>query len=189
TRGGRSELLVQSPPALVSYDPATGKENWTFKGPSFNIVAMPVVDGDSLFAPGSATSSPLVALRLNSETGAPKQVWATAKLTTNLSSPLFYRGRLYAVNPAAVVNCADPANGKLVWQQRLDGAFSASPIGAGGHVYVTNEDGTTTVLRAGDEARVVSRNALDEPTLATPAISGGAIFLRTDRHLYCVSGK
>jgi outer membrane protein assembly factor BamB len=185
TRGGRDEVLLQAPPALVSYDPGTGKENWTFNGPGFNIVAMPVVEDDSIFVPGSA----LTALRLASDRGTPKRVWATPKLSTNLSSPLYYRGRIYAVNPTGVLNCGDPATGKLLWQERLQGGYSASPVGAAGNVYVVNEDGATTVLQAGDEPRILERNVLDEPTLASPAIADGAIFLRTDRRVYCFAEK
>jgi len=184
-RGGRAEVLLQAPPALTSYDPATGQENWTFKGPGFNIVATPVAEGDTIFVPGSA----LTALRLTAGRGAPERVWATPKLGTNLSSPLYYRGRIYAVNLAGVLNCADPTAGKVLWQERLPGGYSASPVAAAGHVYLVNEDGATTVVQAGDEPHVVSRNLLDEPTLASPALADGAIFLRTDRRVFCFAEK
>lgn len=186
-RGGKAEVLLQAPPALVSYDPRTGKENWTFKGPGFNIVTMPLVDGDSIHVTGGS-GAPLIALRPTADRDSPKRVWDAPKLGVYYSTPLVYRGRIYAVNPARVLNCADLATGKLLWQQRLQGTeYSASPVGAAGNIYVVNEEGATTVLRAGDEPQILSVNALEERTLATPAIAGGAIFLRTDKRLYCVA--
>jgi outer membrane protein assembly factor BamB len=184
-RDGRAELLLQAPPALDSYDPRTGKVNWTLKGPGFNIVAMPIAEGDTIYATGAS----LTALRPGADHAVPKQVWTAPKLGVNLSSPLYYRGRIYAANPSGVLNCGDPATGKVLWQQRLQGTFSASPVGAAGNVYVMNEEGMTTVFRAGDEALVLGENALEEATLATPAVAGGGIFLRTDRHLYCVAAR
>ena len=77
----------------------------------------------------------------------------------------------------------------MLWQERLQGGYSASPVAAAGHVYLVNEDGATTVVQAGDEPHVVSRNLLDEPTLASLALADGAIFLRTDRRVFCFAEK
>jgi outer membrane protein assembly factor BamB len=184
THAGQTELLLQATPELISYDPETGKPNWTYKSPGLNQVAMPVAEGERIFVPGSE----FLALRPTATDAAPKVVWKTSRLGTNLSSPLCYRGRIYAVNPAGVLNCADAATGNVLWQQRLKGPFAASPVAAGGHLYFMNEDGLTTVVKAGDKPWVVARNDLEESSLASPAVADGALFLRTDRHLYCVAG-
>ena len=80
-------------------------------------------------------------------------------------------------------------SGKVVWQQRVKGSFSASPIAGDGKIYLVNEEGTTTVFRAGDAPKVLAENRLGEEILATPAIAGGALFLRSDKHLFCVAGS
>jgi outer membrane protein assembly factor BamB len=77
----------------------------------------------------------------------------------------------------------------MIWQERVKGPFSASPVLADGKIYLVNEDGLTTVLRPGDKPQILSTNVLGEPMLATPAIANGAIYLRSDQHLYCFSEK
>jgi outer membrane protein assembly factor BamB len=188
TRAGRAEVLQQAHEALISYDPGTGKENWKFNGPGFNNITMPIVEGDSIYVSGGS-AAPLTALRVTADKGAPQRVWNAPKLGVYYSSPLHYRGRIYAVNPAGVLNCGDAVTGKILWQQRLEGVCWASPVAGAGNVYAVNVEGTTTVSRAGDEANILSVNALEEPTLASPAIADGAIFLRTDRRLYCFAEK
>jgi outer membrane protein assembly factor BamB len=100
-----------------------------------------------------------------------------------------YEGRVYAVSSGGIVNCADAATGKPLWARRLEGQFAASPLAADGKLYVVSEDGTTTVLRAGGKAEVLGTNALGETVLASPAAANGALYLRSDRHLYCIAQK
>ena len=80
----------------------------------------------------------------------------------------------------------DAETGSLIWRERLGDVFTASPIAADGKIYLLGESGKTVVLEAGRTFRVVSENALGERSLASPAISGGQIFIRTDQHLYCI---
>ena len=97
---------------------------------------------------------------------------------------------IYQVNPPNILVCANAADGKVLWQQRLaDGTYWASPVAADGKIFAVNDAGTTTVMQVGDKPMILTRNALDDPILATPAIAGGCIFLRSDQHLYCVSGN
>jgi outer membrane protein assembly factor BamB len=116
--------------------------------------------------------------------------WQSGKLASGYSSPVFYDGRVYAVNTAGVLNCVEAANGKSLWQERLKGKsnqYWASPVVADGKLYAVDEGGTTTVVQMGPQPVVLAANPLDESILATPAIFGGAIFLRSDQHLYCIS--
>ena len=80
----------------------------------------------------------------------------------------------------------DPGTGEKVWQERIDGIFTASPIAADGRIYLLSETGETIVLQAGREPQLLARNAIGERSVATPAVSRGQIFLRTDDHLICV---
>ena len=76
--------------------------------------------------------------------------------------------------------------GERVWQQRVDGVFSASPVGGGGHVYFVSENGDTVVVKAGRSPEIVARNAIAERALASPAIASGRLFIRTDDHLFAI---
>ena len=102
------------------------------------------------------------------------------------SSLLYYDGIVYMANDVGVLTAVDAANGQRVWQERVDGVFSASPVGGGGHVYFVSEDGNTVVLKGGRAPQVVARNDVGERMLASPAISGGRLFLRTDEHLIAI---
>jgi outer membrane protein assembly factor BamB len=183
--GGRAEVLFQSPKELTAYDPASGRPLWTY--PAEELLPFPPVPspaaGDALVVLGSG-----VALR--PEGNAPPHVaWKARQLRPAYASPLYYRGRVYAVNNSAIVfNCFDGKRGKVLWQERVEGPISASPVAGDGKVYLVNEAGVTTVFRAGDRPEVLSRNELGEGVLATPALVEGAIFLRSDQHLYCIGG-
>jgi outer membrane protein assembly factor BamB len=93
---------------------------------------------------------------------------------------------MYLAGETGVVTAVDAADGKTVWKERIGGIFSASPVAADGKVYLLNEDGETVVLQAGRELKILARNLLEERMLASPAISGGQIFERSDDHLICI---
>ena len=104
-------------------------------------------------------------------------------------SPLYHAGHLYVIADGGVASCFEAGTGKEVWSHRLPGNFSSSPILVGERLYVTSESGRTYVLNTGRKFDVVARNDLNDRVLATPAVSGGQIFLRTDRHLYCLGSS
>jgi outer membrane protein assembly factor BamB len=182
---GRDGALFLSSRELTAYDPRTGRKYWSYSGeglsPTPSVPSLAV--GDGLVVTGSG-----LALRPGTDGAPPEVVWRANKLKPAYASPLYYRGRVYAVNNTGILlNCFDAADGKVLWQQRIKGPVSASPIIAGGKVYLVNEEGVTTVLEAGARPRVLGTNRLGETILATPAVAGGALFLRSDQHLYCVA--
>jgi outer membrane protein assembly factor BamB len=183
---GRTEALFLSADELTAYDPRTGEKLWSYAQEGLSptpSVPSPAL-GDGLIVTGAG-----VALRLGGGEQ-PTVVWKSSKLRPAYASPLFYRGRLYAVNNTAILlNCFDLKDGEVLWQQRVKGPFSASPIAADGKVYLVNEEGVTTVLAVGDRPRVLGTNRLGEAVLATPAIADSALFLRSDRHLFCIAGR
>jgi outer membrane protein assembly factor BamB len=101
-------------------------------------------------------------------------------------SVLYYEGLLYTTNEIGIVTCADAETGKTVWRQRLGRIFFASPVAGAGKVYMVSETGETYVLRAGRVADVLAKNELGERMLASPAISDGRLFLRSDGSLFCI---
>jgi outer membrane protein assembly factor BamB len=186
-RHGRAEALFLSANEVTAYDPECGRECWTYHDEGLSptpSVPSPVA-ADGLIVTGNG-----VALRPGVKGEAPAPAWKSNKLRPAYASPLYYGGRLYVVNnTATVLNCFDVKDGKVAWQQRVKGPFSASPVAADGRLYLANEEGVTTVIEAGPGPRVLAANPLGEEVLATPAICDGAIFLRTDRHLYCIAEK
>jgi outer membrane protein assembly factor BamB len=102
--------------------------------------------------------------------------------------PVVYQGRIYALTGIGVA-CLDPATGEEIWRERLGSGFSASPVVAGGKLYVAKEDGVTCVVQLGDKPKILANNALKGSLLATPAIANGAIYLRTENQLYCIGAK
>ena len=93
------------------------------------------------------------------------------------------------VSDNGVVSCLHARTGQLHWRKRLEGNFSTSPIFADGKIYFSSEQGVTTVLAPGTRFQKLATNKLDGRILASPAVSGKAIYLRTDRHLYCLERK
>ncbi len=97
----------------------------------------------------------------------------------------------YTVNDRGIVWCLDAKTGQEVWgRERIRSAiYSASPVLADGRIYITNEDGLTTVLKAGTKFEVLAENDLGDYTLSSPAVSSGQVFIRTAQHLYCIGKR
>ena len=113
-------------------------------------------------------------------------LWRIPNGASYVPSILHYQGLIYMTNEVGVVTCADAATGRQVWRARLDGVFFASPVAGDGKVYLASETGETFVLLAGRKQEVLATNRLDERLLASPAISGGRIFLRADGALFAI---
>jgi outer membrane protein assembly factor BamB len=178
-RGGRPQVLFQSGEELTAYDAASGARLWK-AGSKLSTIPSPTEGDGVIFAPGG----PSIALSPSGAT-----LWDSTQLGSATASPTIYRGRLYTVNSAGIVTCADPKDGAVVWKERTKGPHSASPVFADDKLYLVNEKGATTVLRLGAEPKVLAENALDVEILASPAVSGGAIYLRSDRALYCIGAQ
>jgi outer membrane protein assembly factor BamB len=192
-RGAQREIVVTGGDYVTGHDLATGRELWRAGGlnpgrdPNYRIVASPVVAGDLVLAPTRV--GPLLALRTGGrgDVTASHRVWAFDK-GPDVPTPVTDGTRVYIVTDNGIAWCLELATGKVIYgPERLKtGTYSASPILADGRLYVTSEDGLTTVLKAGPAFEVLAENAVDEYTLSSPAVSNGQIFLRTDKHLYAI---
>lgn len=112
--------------------------------------------------------------------------WRETRGVPEVPSPLVYGGRVYLVRNGGIMSCRDLSDGRLVYQERLgaSGGYYASPVAGDGKVYAASDRGTVTVIRAGDQFEVLSRNDLGEPIMATPALGGGTVYIRTAQWLY-----
>lgn len=183
--GGKTEVLFAGGKGLTAYDAASGEQRWEYKDAPGSIPTA-TLDGDMLYYPGGGVTG--VKLGDKGVTGEPT---VRAKVKGGSASPLVYHGKIFTVDGQnGFISCADAATGKLLYDERTKGApYSASPVAGDGKVYCLNEAGVTTVLNADSAtADVLSTNDLGGETPATPAISGGRLFIRTDNDkvLYCI---
>jgi outer membrane protein assembly factor BamB len=116
-------------------------------------------------------------------------VWKATKEMPAKPSPILVGDEIYTVNDKGIATCLDAATGAKRWIKRFGGSFSASPIFADGRIYFCSEDGKTLVLAPGKKFEQLASNQLDGRFMASPAVSGQAIFLRTDTHLYRIEKK
>jgi outer membrane protein assembly factor BamB len=182
--GDRAAVVFQSETEVAAFEPKTGRVRWKMPTEKGSNIPSPTAGGGLVFAPGRE----LLALKPGPDETTPEVVWRSTKLTSGFASPLFHKGRVYAVTGVSV-NCVDASDGKLLWQERVKGPFSASPVIADGKMYVASEEGLVTVLELGDRPKVLAVNVIDDVFLATPAVANGAIYLRSDKYLYCIGGK
>ncbi len=190
--GGREELVVSSSRTVNSYDPATGAELWRCEGNNFEVIPTPVVEAGLVFCT-SGRAGPTLAIRPGGSGNVTDThvAWTTARGSPFVPSPLAIDGRLYTINDmASIVTAFRAATGEVLWQGRLGRAvregFSASPIYVDGKVFFTNDDGTTFVLRAGDEFDLLHTNDIGARTLASPALVDGYWYMRTEDALIAV---
>jgi outer membrane protein assembly factor BamB len=185
--GDRQELVVSGQEQVRGYDPETGKELWRAGGLTAWVAPSPVFGHGLVFA-ASGKSGPLLAVRPGGSGDVTKTrlAWQHAGAGPYVCSPVLYGDYLYVHDERGALACYDARTGERQYRERLDGKFTASAVAGDGKLYLTNEDGTTFVVRAGPKFAVLATNNLNEYTLASPAVSGKELFLRTEHHLYCI---
>ena len=185
---GGNELIVNSSAGVESFDPATGKSLWTY--PEVNRFPIPVamVDNGMLYLSRGYRSSPYMAIKLGGRGDITNThvAWRVATGGPYVSSLVHYQGVIYMSTDNGILSAVDASNGQRLWQERVTGVFSASPIAGDGKVYFVSEAGETIVLKAGRTFEIVSRNKLDGHFVASPAAGGGKIFLRADDRVIAV---
>ena len=186
--GGKTQIVSLGSDAIVAYEPGGGEEIWWFTYSGYSNVSRPVYGKGTLFFSTGFGRAEFHAVRIEGrgDLTATNKVWSVAKsgLVPLSVSPLLVGDELYTITDSGIAACYDAANGKTHWLRRLGAKFWASPVYADGKIYCLDADGTTTVLAAGPKYEALSVNKLDGYAQASPAIVDGAIFLRTDTHLY-----
>lgn len=178
-------VLVQSSRGVVAIDPSTGDVSWEF-GDGASTIPSTVVAGGMAYIP----SNGLTAVRPGSNTpDVAEIVWQEGRLAPGTASPIVYEGAVYVINSAGALIRADAATGEENWRLRLQGPFSASPVAAGGHLYFFNEYGLGQVVDPRDGGEIVSEHSFEETILSTPAIDAGALYVRSDGHLWKIASE
>lgn len=185
---GGHELIVNSTRRVDAYDPDTGTLLWWLGEPHNFAIPVPAFADGVLYMSRGYRSGPYMAVRPGGrgEVGPSHVLWSLPTGAPYVSSLTYYEGLVYMANDAGIVTCVDARTGQKVWQERIEGIFTASPVAADGRIYLVSETGETIVLKAGREPRVLARNPIGERSVASPAISNGQIFIRTDDHLFCL---
>ncbi|QDT49509.1 Outer membrane protein assembly factor BamB precursor [Symmachiella dynata] len=188
---GQHELIVAGSHKVDAFAPATGEPLWTVNGMSRECIPTPVFGDGSLYVV-SGPKSPTMAIRPGGRGDVTETHvrWRNTRGAPFVPSAILVGERYYLVDDAGIATCLNAADGKRVWQKRLSGAFTASPVAGDQKIYFTNERGETTVIAAAKRGyKRLAQNSVGEPVFASPAISQGCIFLRTNRHLLCIDGR
>ncbi|QDT51068.1 outer membrane biogenesis protein BamB [Symmachiella dynata] len=188
---GRPMLISLGSKALYAYDPETGEELWRLNAPGVHsgscrpalghgLVYMPMGSGGKLWAVNPNGSGELSQDHI---------AWEYKQVVPRRASPLLVDDLLFVVDDGGIAACIDAKTGEGIWRKRLGGNFSASPIYADGKVYFFDEDGKATVIEAAREFRQLAVNKLGDGFMASPAVSGDSLFLRSRSQLYRIDAK
>jgi outer membrane protein assembly factor BamB len=192
--GGEPEIVVASTAGIGGYDPQTGTEtwawSWTFDGMALRTVASPIESQGLIFANSGDGSGARHTIAVEpgrkGEATPARLVWENKKIFPYVPSMLARGEYLFAVHDNGMANCFIAKTGKPVWSERLSGNFSASPILVDGKIYAANEDGEVFIFPAEATFRLLAKNPIGEPVIATPAVADGRLFIRGKEHLFCI---
>ncbi len=200
--GQNAQMIVNGFRHIGSYDVRTGKEIWWLRGGGDIPVPTPVVAHDMVFITNAhGKSAPIYGIRLSAkgdislngdETSNQFIAWSAPRDGSYMATPVVYGDYLYNCRWNGVLGCYEARSGNRVYQERLGSgtsAFTASPVAGDGKIYLSSEDGDVYVIKAGPAFEVLSKNSMGEVCMASPAISEGVIYFRTQSHVVAVSAR
>jgi outer membrane protein assembly factor BamB len=189
----RWELVTSGAETIIAYDPGTGKELWRSKGVESHAIPSPVVGHNMVFVTAGSQAKRAVAIKLGGSgdlTDTPGVVWKYQKGTAYVPSPILFGDYLYLMSDKGLLTCLDAKTGEVKYEGGrvpVPATFTASPVAFDDKILLTSEDGDTFLIKAGPSHEVLRTNSIGEPVYASPAISQGKIFIRGEKHLYCIS--
>lgn len=190
---GVRQVVVSASNKVRAYDIVDGKLIWECAGLGSNVIPAPVASKGIVYVMSGHRDPKLMAIKLGRKgdlTGTDAIVWSTTRGASYTPSPVLHDGKLYALTDSGMLSCFDAATGKPYYERmRLPKpySFKSSPIGVNGKLYLSTEDGDVVVVRMGETFEVLATNTLtDQSFIATPAVAGGDLYLRSQTHLFCV---
>jgi len=183
---GRTQLVSTGAQGSYSYDPATGKELWRVAVPGFSNVGRPLFGGGLVLVNSGFGKAQLWAVRPDGQGDVTDThvVWKATRGIPAKPTPVLVDGLIYMADDGGVASCLELATGETVWQERLGGRFSASPVYADGRIYFFSHDDEATVIRPGRTFQRLAANRLDAGCMASPAVVGKGLIVRTKTDLY-----
>jgi outer membrane protein assembly factor BamB len=188
--GDAVQIVSGAGDVVQGFDPADGRRLWSVTSKGEGVVPSLVVGGGLVFATSGFGDPTIRAIQPGApeNPAAAKVVWEWKKAVPTIPSFVYADGLLFTISEAGVAQCFDAPSGKLLWQQRIGGQHSASPIWADGNVYFLSESGDSTIIAADRQYKLIAKNSLGEKCQASYAVSRGQLFIRTERNLYCIGG-
>ncbi|MBX3413632.1 MAG: PQQ-binding-like beta-propeller repeat protein [Pirellulales bacterium] len=188
---GRTQMILSGNKCVASYDPRDGRQHWIIDGPTEQFVATCVYGEGLIFMTCGFPDYHILAIRPDGEGNVTDShiAWRETKGASYVPSPIFAGSHFLLTADGGVASCFQATSGDRVWMKRLGSHYSGSPVTAGGLVYFTDDEGITKVIRPGAELEVVAENSLGESCYSSPAISQGNLFIRGEKHLYCIGPR
>ena len=182
---GRRQLISPGSKAAMAYDPASGRELWKIHFKGFSSTGRPLWAHGLVFIQTGFGSPELLAVRPDGRGDVTEShiAWRVGKYVPNKPSAILVDDLIYMVNDNGIATCLEAKTGRLVWQKRLGGKYSASPLAAPGRIYFFSHEGKTTVIQPGRQFKRLAENQLDDGFMASPAVTGNALILRTKTRL------
>ena len=186
---GTKQVIAPGSDCVLALDPKNGNIIWDVRYTGYSVVPKPVYDSGLVYVSTSFDRSKLLAIRPNGQGSVTDShvVWQATKNIPKTPSMLAFDGLVYSISDDGIALCTDGNTGEVVYRKRIGGNFSASPLLAGDRIYYTSEEGVTTVIRTGRMFEEIAENDLDERTLASLAVLGDSLLLRTEKTLYRIS--
>ena len=183
---GQTQIVSPGGKRVVAYEPSTGNEIWSYSHEGYSVVPRPVYGSGLVFFCTGYDSPTLVALRPNGQGDVTNThvAWKSNQAVPFNPSPILIGDELYTISDQGVLSCYDAGTGKSHWRKRLGGNYSSSPIYADGKLYVIDEMGCANVISPGVKYKVLAKNMLRAKTLASPAVYGRSLLIRTENQLY-----
>lgn len=185
---GQAEIIVNSSAGVSAHDLATGARLWHIDETNRFPIPMPLFQNGLIFASRGYRSSPYMAVKPGGrgDVAGSHVAWRAPSGAPYVSSLVYYDNLIYMVGDVGVLTVVDAATGERVHQERIGGVYSASPVAGDGKVYLLSEDGETIVVGAGRTPKILARNKISARQLASPAVAGGRLFIRSDDTLYAI---
>ena len=185
---GKTIMISPGAKSCFAYDPSTGKELWNITYSGYSNASRTVLYKDNAIINSGYGKPHLISVKIdpkaNGDISKSHINWDIFKRVPKRSSPIIVGDQLYMTTDEGILSCLDVKTGESIWSDRIPGHYSASPIYADGYLYFFSEMGDCYVITPGEELNLVSKNKLESGFMASPAVSGKAIFARSKTHLY-----
>src|SRR5688572_30652370 len=191
TAAGKPQMLSAGAKAAYGYDPRTGRELWKVQYNDWSVAPRPLFDKGLAFVVTGLTKKELWAVKTDgqgdvTDTGV---VWKLKTRVGKYASPILVDGLIYTAAEESFITCLEAATGQTVWTERVPGKYAASPIYADGRLYFFSQEGATLVIKPGRTLEALATNTLANGCMASPAVSGKALFVRTKTHLHRIESN
>ena len=187
--GERKQVVAPAAQWVVSYDPSSGQELWKARfADGHAVVPRPVYSKGVVYVCSGYPKSKLAAIRVDGagDVSETHVKWTYDRQVPLIASPVVVGGEIYFISTIGVATCLDASTGERLWQERLPGNHASSPLYADGKLYFTSKEGTTTVIRPGRTFEQIAKNQVYGQTMASMAVAGESLLIRTTSALYCL---